>query len=192
MQEQKCHDQWARCPPCLEVNVMGARRLLLTSWPAQAVARPGNFSSSSLTCKTDYCCTACSHPIRSRYDADADRGNGAEAQNGHAAAGPQSAPGAYSQHVPEGSQPEAGSSPDADQSKLVRRADHSRHISWDEAFLDTPAGNGILDSGSVCSRVLPSFTNLLGLIGQKQSVGMWKHHLAPDRAAAVLFTEAVC
>lgn len=76
-----------------------------------------------------------------------DRGNGAEAQNGHAAAAPPSAPGAYSQHVPEGSQPEAGSSPEADQSKLAKRADHSRHISWDEAFLETPAGNGILDSG---------------------------------------------
>ncbi len=104
--------------------------------------------------------TACSHPIRSWHDADADRGNGAEAQNGYAAAAPQSAPGAYSQHVPEGSQPEAGSSPEADQSKLGRRADHSRHISWDEAFLETAAGNGMLDSGSVCSRVLPCFINL--------------------------------
>jgi len=131
--------------------------------------------------------TACSHATRSWHDADADRGNGAQAQNGHAAAASQSAPGAYSQHVPEGSQPEAGSSPEADQSKLGRRADHSRHISWDDAFLETPVGNGILDSGSVCSRVLLCITNLLGLIGQQQSCGTWKHHLATDRTAAVLF-----
>ncbi|DBA82653.1 TPA: hypothetical protein ACH3X1_006898 [Trebouxia sp. C0004] len=82
-------------------------------------------------------------PVSEVQWADADRGNAAEAQSGYAAAAPQSAPGAYSQHVPEGSQPEAGSSPEADQSKLARRADHSRHISWDEAFLETAAGNGL-------------------------------------------------
>ncbi|KAA6425209.1 MAG: ubiquitin carboxyl-terminal hydrolase 2-like [Trebouxia sp. A1-2] len=77
----------------------------------------------------------------------ADRDNEAEAQNDYAAAASQSVPGANSPRVPEGSQRETGSSPEADQSKLARRADHSRHISWDEAFLETPAGNGILDSG---------------------------------------------
>lgn len=127
--------------------------------------------------------TACSHLRRSRHAADRD--NEAEAQNDYAAAASQSVPGANSPRVPEGSQRETGSSPEADQSKLARRADHSRHISWDEAFLETPAGNGILDSGSICSRVLPSFTNLLGLIGQKQSVGMWHHRLVTDCSRVV-------
>jgi hypothetical protein len=119
----------------------------LISWPVQAVACPEDSRSSSFHVR-QVISPACSHPIRSQYDADTDRGNGAEAQNGYAAAAPQSAPGVYSQHVPEGIQPEAGSSPEADQSKLARRADHSRHISWDAAFLETAAGNGMLDSGS--------------------------------------------
>lgn len=137
-----------------------SRRLLPDQLASSGCCLSRKLQQQRFLCKMDSSTQLAATQTRSHHDADADRGNGAEAQNGHVAAALQSASGVHSQHVAEGGQPEAGSSPEADQSKLGRRADHSRHISWDEAFLETPAGNGILDSGSVCSRVLPCITNL--------------------------------
>ena len=91
--------------------------------------------------------SVCSIAKRVFVAADSDVANGAAAHNGYASSASQSNAAAFGQngsHI----QPEAGSSPDADHTKLDRQASHSRRVSWDDTLLETAAGGGILDSGT--------------------------------------------
>ena len=86
--------------------------------------------------------------MRVFVNADSDIAHGSAAHNGHASAAPQPNA-AAGQNGSYNIQPEAGSSPDADHGRPDRQAFHSRRVSWDDTLLETAAGGGSLDTGTL-------------------------------------------